>query len=44
LSRRPERRKKGEWENVVNNTLSDLEKQPERIQKYFKSKHIQYAA
>ena len=44
LSKRPERRKKGEWENVVNNTLSDLEKQPERIQKYFKSKHIQYAA
>jgi transposase len=31
LSKRPERRKKGEWENVVNNTLSDLEKQPERI-------------
>ena len=44
LSKRPERRKKGQWSNVVKDTLEKLASQPERIRSYFNAKPIQYAA
>lgn len=44
LSKRPERRKKGHWANVVKDTLNQLAAQPERIRSYFNAKPIKYAA
>ena len=43
LSKRPERRKKGQWVNVVKDTLNYLASQPERIRSYFNAKPIRYA-
>ncbi len=44
LAKRPERRQKGHWETSVKDTLNELSNQQERVQSYFKSKHIKYAA
>lgn len=43
LAKRPERRQKGEWQEVVEATLNDLASQPDRIESYFKAQPIQYA-
>lgn len=44
LAKKPERRKKGKWAEVVENTLNEFVNQPERIRKYFKAESIKYAA
>ena len=44
LAKRPERREKGKWANIVKETLLELAKQPERIQSYFNAEKIQYAS
>ena len=43
LAKRPERRKKGQWTNLVKETLNYIASQPQRIRSYFKAKPIQYA-
>lgn len=43
LAKRPERRQKGKWPEVVQATLNDLASQPDRIKSYFKAQSIQYA-
>tara|TARA_B100001093_G_scaffold520495_1_gene616812 strand:+ start:9860 stop:10489 length:630 start_codon:yes stop_codon:yes gene_type:complete len=37
LSKKPERREKGKWDEVVENTVSTLSNKPERIKKYFEA-------
>ena len=44
LTKRPERRSKGQWKANVENTLTQIANQPERIKSYFKAKNISYAA
>lgn len=44
LSKRPEKREKGNWRPTVEQCMKNLENQPERIQSYFRSESINYAA
>ena len=44
LAKRPERREKGQWARIVENTLEALAANPLRIRKYFQAKPIRYAA
>jgi len=44
LSKRAEKREKGNWRPTVEQCMQSLEKQPERIQSYFKAESITYAA
>ena len=44
LSKRPEKRDKGNWRPSVENCLRMLEQNPQRIASYFEAKSIQYAA
>jgi len=43
LAKRPERRQKGEWKNIVEDTMNRLANEPERLKKYFKAESIKYA-
>ena len=43
LAKPPERRRKGQWANVVKDTLHLLASQPQRIRSYFNAKSIRYA-
>ena len=44
LSKRPEKREKGNWTPTVEQCMKDLKSQPERIQSYFRAASINYAA
>lgn len=44
LSKRPERRQKGNWSQTVESTLAELSNKPERVKSYFKAAPIKYAA
>jgi len=44
LSKKPERREKGQWRETVEQTMQELQNSPERIKNYFQAKPIQYAA
>ena len=41
LSKKPERRQKGKWKEIVEQTIGELQALPERIQKYFQADPIQ---
>ena len=44
LSKRPEKRKKGNWQPTVESCLINLADQPKRVKSYFKAQPIQYAS
>jgi transposase len=44
LSKRPEKREKGNWRPTVESCLLELERNPARVESYFQAKSIQYAA
>lgn len=44
LSKRPEKRKKGNWQPTVESCLINLADEPKRVKSYFEAKPIQYAS
>jgi len=43
LAKRPERREKGKWAETVEDTITEIANQPDRVASYFKAENIRYA-